>query len=254
MSEYEQNIVIISPIDSFLTRSISARFKQDKINCSLISTTENGIKEINEKVSAGILYLDSELAQNSRMLTMIKDRVVECDVPLFLVGRVEDIAEASGYLSEDVIKDTFMRPVDVSKIVETITGYLSFYGNEFRKVILCVDDSGVELRSIKNIFEDSYSVMLADSFVMAIKSMTLKRPDLILLDYSMPIINGKQVFEMIKSEGDFSNIPIMFLTAMDDRETATNLMQLRPEAYILKGTPASEIRGTVDGFFARKKA
>ena len=254
MSMTADKILILSPIDSFLTRSISARFVQEGDEVIFLRPDEGCLRKINESISACILYLNSEIAEDAAMLTFIKDRIVESGVPLFLLGKAEDISEATQYIPEDVCKDIFMRPVDVGKVVESVSKYIGFYGMLNRKVILCVDDSGVELRAVKNMFDSKYNVMLADSAIMAIKSMTLKRPDLILLDYSMPIVDGRQVYEMIKSENDFADIPIMFLTAMDDKETATKLMMLRPEAYILKGTPAQEIIEAVDNFFLKQRA
>lgn len=247
-------IIIISHTDSFLTRSIAAKFGENNYKTGIVAPEEAVVKEIDETSAAVVLYLDTEVAGNATVLTLIKDKIIEKDIPLFLIGRIEDIAEATAYLNDEIIKDSFMRPVDVGKVVDSIVKYISFFASQNRKVILCIDDSGVELRSIKNMFDSKYNVMLADSAIMAIKSMALKKPDLILLDYSMPIVNGMQVYEMLKSESEFSTIPIMFLTAMDDKETATALMRLRPEAYILKGTPANEIINMVDNFFMKQKA
>ena len=252
--EKSDKIIIISSTDSFLTRSFSTKFGENGYKTVVVSPDERGVEALNESALCAILYLDTDVATNVSILTLIKERIVECDLPVFLIGRIEDIAEASLYLNDKNVKDSFMRPVDVGKVVESIVKYIHFFGTENRKVILCVDDSGVELRAIKNMFDSKYNVMLADSAIMAIKSITLKRPDLILLDYSMPIVNGMQVYEMIKAESDFSNIPIMFLTAMDDKETATKLMKLRPEAYILKETPADKIVEMVDNFFIKQKA
>ena len=67
-----------------------------------------------------------------------------------------------------------------------------------KKRILVVDDSGAMLRSVKGWLEDKYQVVLANSGTMAIKYLAIRKPDLILLDYEMPICDGKQVLEMIR--------------------------------------------------------
>ena len=47
---------------------------------------------------------------------------------------------------------------------------------------------------------------------MAIKYLALNIPDLILLDYEMPIVDGRQFMQMIREDTEFQNIPIIFLT------------------------------------------
>ena len=123
---------------------------------------------------------------------------------------------------------------------------------ENKKQILVVDDSGAALRNIKGWLEGRYYVSLANSATMAIKYLALNRPDLILLDYEMPICDGKQVLEMIRSERDFADIPVIFLTARNDRDTVMNVTALRPEGYLLKTMEPDVIVQKIDAFFARR--
>lgn len=67
------------------------------------------------------------------------------------------------------------------------------------------------LRNIKTLLEDKYQVIPVNSSEMAIKYLALNIPDLILLDYEMPIVDGKQFMQMIREDTEFQNIPIIFL-------------------------------------------
>ena len=109
------------------------------------------------------------------------------------------------------------------------------------------------LRNVKGWLEDRYQVILANSGAMAIKYLSTNRPDLVLLDYEMPVVNGKQVLEMIKTESDFSDIPVIFLTSKNDAKTITEVMLLKPEGYLLKTTKPEQIVKTIDDFFEKKK-
>ena len=100
--------------------------------------------------------------------------------------------------------------------------------------ILVVDDNAMVLRNIKNILEQSYSVAVAPSGVHAFISVGKKMPDLILLDYDMPEMNGKEVLEKLRAEEEFADIPIVFLTSMDSKEIVVELLALQPAGYILK--------------------
>ena len=63
--------------------------------------------------------------------------------------------------------------------------------------ILVVDDNAMVLRSIKGVLEERYTVAVAPSGIHAFMSIGKKMPDLILLDYEMPEMNGRQVFEKL---------------------------------------------------------
>ena len=89
---------------------------------------------------------------------------------------------------------------------------------------------------------------------MAIKYLSTNRPDLVLLDYEMPIVDGKQVLGMIRSEVEFADIPVIFLTSKGDKESVMQVMELKPDGYLLKTMPHEQIKKSVDTFFEKKKA
>lgn len=105
---------------------------------------------------------------------------------------------------------------------------------EQRKRILAVDDSGLNLRSIKNSLEEFYDVDCVNSGSKAILKFRNKAYDLIILDYEMPIFSGVDVYNQIKSHEDTANIPIIFLTGVSDRERVVKILSFHPEGYLLK--------------------
>lgn len=117
--------------------------------------------------------------------------------------------------------------------------------------ILLVDDSKVALQAMKELLQDDYEVALAQSGFSAIRCITLDRPDLVLLDYNMPVCDGMQVLEMIRSEEEIADIPVVFLTGRVDRESVSKAMTLKPMGYLSKNTKPAEIKKNVDEFFAK---
>ena len=89
--------------------------------------------------------------------------------------------------------------------------------------------------------------------VSAIRCITLERPDLVLLDYDMPVCNGAQVLQMIRSETAFGDIPVMFLTGRADTNTVNKIIPMRPEGYMLKTLKPGQIKKTIDNYFIRQK-
>lgn len=100
--------------------------------------------------------------------------------------------------------------------------------------ILVVDDNAMVLRNIKGILEGKYSVAVAPSGFHEFVSVGKKMPDLILLDYEMPEMNGKEVMEKLQSDEELREIPIVFLTSADSKEIVMELLALKPAGYILK--------------------
>ena len=106
-------------------------------------------------------------------------------------------------------------------------------------------------QSMKSLLGDDYEVALAESGVSAIRSITLDRPDLILLDYEMPVCDGRQTMEMIRSEKSFADIPVIFLTGRSDPEIVKSLLSLKPVGYLLKYLKPADIKKKIDSFFEK---
>lgn len=112
-------------------------------------------------------------------------------------------------------------------------------------LVLIIDDSGLVLRSMKDILQNEYEVKLAISGRLALKLIPDVRPDLILLDYEMPDMNGSEVFDEIRKLPEGKNIPIIFLTSMDDKNIIMELMQKKPSGYLLKPAKQAKLRAAI---------
>ena len=76
--------------------------------------------------------------------------------------------------------------------------------------------------------------------------------DLVLLDYKMPTMDGPSVLEAIRNDKRLANLPVIFLTANNDRQSVINVMQLKPDGYILKSKSPDEIKEAVIDFFKHR--
>lgn len=126
--------------------------------------------------------------------------------------------------------------------------------NRHKKKLLVVDDSDFMLSAMQNLLGGNYEVITAKSGLSAIRDITLDRPDLILLDYEMPVCNGSQVLEMIRSEKEFADIPVIFLTYRVDRESVQKAIALKPEGYLSKSLPPEIVKQKIDRFFEQKES
>lgn len=119
--------------------------------------------------------------------------------------------------------------------------------------VLVVDDSLTLREGIKNLLSEDYEVAVAESGVAAIRTITLNRPDLVLLDYEMPVCDGKQTLEMLRSDDAFSDLPVIFLTGRRDTSSMIEVMPLNPAGYLLKSLKPEQIKKEIDIFFEKRK-
>ena len=83
--------------------------------------------------------------------------------------------------------------------------------------ILIVDDNANNLKLLQTLLsEHGYKVRLATSGQMAINSCLSSPPDIILLDITMPDMDGLQACEIIKQEKAMEHVPIIFLSALKE--------------------------------------
>lgn len=120
--------------------------------------------------------------------------------------------------------------------------------------VLVVDDSATIRAGMKKLLDEDYDVGQAESGVAAIRAITLNRPDLVLLDYEMPVCDGRQTLEMLRSVEAFVDLPVIFLTGRGDPESVRKVMSLKPAGYLLKYLKPDELKQKIDGFFAAKAA
>lgn len=151
-----------------------------------------------------------------------------------------------------MVMDVFTRPITVGDMVDNVCTQMNDFYQLKKRTILAVDDSGIILRKIKALLEDTYQVVLANSGAMAIKYLTLNTPDLILLDYAMPIVDGSQIMQMLREDPEFHHIPIIFLTGKNDAETVKNVMSLKPDGYLLKSMNPQKLHAAIDDFFSSR--
>lgn len=120
-------------------------------------------------------------------------------------------------------------------------------GRPEQKTILVVDDSPAILRAMQSMLASrQYRVTFATSGPQAIATIAKDRPDLILLDYEMPVVNGKTTLEMLRSEDATKDIPVVFLTGMADADHVREVLALKPQGYLLKPPSEERIFSTIE--------
>ncbi|MCL1829264.1 MAG: response regulator [Oscillospiraceae bacterium] len=103
-----------------------------------------------------------------------------------------------------------------------------------KKKIILVDDSPANLTACKKTLKDIYDVYPAPNAEKMFETLKHVIPDLILLDVEMPVMNGYEAMRMLKRFDEYENIPVIFLSAMDDAQSEMEGLELGAVDYIHK--------------------
>ena len=222
---------MIMETSSFLARNIAEQLEDLNYNVDSVEMDIHMISEQKNNYEAIFLYTESDTDVKAKEVIYIRDKAIEENIPVFYLG--DDAEDVKRIFPEHVLKSVFKRPIDVKVTAKIVDEYIKDYGKQVKKKVLVVDDSGAMLRNVMGWLGEKYYVILANSGTMAIKYLATDRPDLVLLDYEMPVIDGRQVLEMIRTENEFRDIPVIFLTSKNDRESILKVMEQKPEGNLL---------------------
>lgn len=117
-----------------------------------------------------------------------------------------------------------------------------------RKHILIIDDDPLMLKSIKNQLQGIYDVATAINGKIALKFLSNKHTDLILLDYEMPVETGPDILKKIRENPDSKDIPVIFLTGIMERDKIEKALSLKPQGYLLKPVDHTKLLETIQNF------
>lgn len=254
--QFQKNkvLLICDSANSFIVKAIKDGINNAGFDCQTAKLSVQILSDI-DKPELILLYLDENMDFNSEEIIYIRDFCVEDDKKLFLAGYKSDIEDVKRIFPDDIICGEFERPLDAKAIGEELSSVIEKSNTEAnKKHILVVDDSGTMLRTIRDWLSSKYKVSIVNSATSAISFLATNYPDLILLDYEMPVCTGPQMLQMIRSESRTASIPVMFLTAHGDRESVQNVLSLRPDGYLLKTMSHDKIVQAIDTFFLTQKA
>ena len=123
------------------------------------------------------------------------------------------------------------------------------------KKIIVVDDETDQLFTIKTVledFSDEYEVKTADSGKKCLELLEENFiPDLIILDLLMPEMNGWQLHNILRKKVQWQNIPIIFLTAVDDKTSEITGKNIA-EDFIAKPIDVQDFKMRIDKILLKK--
>jgi two-component system sensor histidine kinase/response regulator len=115
-----------------------------------------------------------------------------------------------------------------------------------RKILVVEDGQSLRKDILEILSFEGYDAVGAENGIVGVQRARETRPDLIICDIMMPILDGFGVLEELRKDPDLATIPFIFLTARTDRSDSRYGMELGADDYLTKPFTASELLATVN--------
>ena len=122
-----------------------------------------------------------------------------------------------------------------------------------RPKILIVDDSRTIVALINSILKEDYDTVTASNGLEAIEANNRAKPDLILMDVEMPVMDGFEACKKIKEQSKDTFIPIIFITSKGDLQSMKTGLKAGAEDYLTKPFESEELLARVQAVLRTKK-
>lgn len=212
-----------------------------------------------------VMILVSLVGNAFNLNCLFDSLLAECEgIPVITIGNEKESSIYNVYYEKEQFHK-ILRPITGKRVIDICRAIMAgkdyvggtrnadaaISNSEEKPHILVVDDNAMVLRNIKGILDEKYSVAVAPSGIKAFVSIGKKRPNLILLDYEMPEMNGKEILEKIQEDEELCEIPVVFLTSADSKEIVIELLALKPAGYLLKPVEADMLLYKIEAIIGR---
>ncbi|MDF5719712.1 MAG: two-component system response regulator [Rhizonema sp. PD37] len=127
------------------------------------------------------------------------------------------------------------------------------FDSEAPKVLVVDDHAASRMTAVALLAVEGYEIIEAESGYAAVELVTQKHPDLILLDVMMPGMDGFEVCQLLKQDEQTRLIPVIFITALNDRRSRIQGIEVGADDFISKPFDRVELAARVKSLVRQKR-
>ena len=258
----KKKVLIVDDVASNI-HMLSLMLKED-YSIVAAKTGEKAIELASKNPMPDIILLDLLMPglDGYEVCRILKENPKTKNIPIIFVSSLNDMHEqekalsigGSDYLVKPVTKDILLNKLETqiklsvynSEITTICKGNLPMKNNKIPKILI-IDDAPQNIQIAVEILKDKYTVSVATSGEKALSLLEDGlHPDLILLDIVMPDMDGFAVCKTLKSNSRYCNIPIIFLTILENEFDMVKGLELGAVDYVTKPFEPKVLKARVD--------
>jgi putative two-component system response regulator len=164
---------------------------------------------------------------------------------------LEDSQEVSSWIKGDV---NYGNDSLVSRTLQEAKGSkVNGFDLDPPKVLVVDDHAASRMTAVALLGMEGYEVIEADSGSIVVGLVTQKQPDLILLDVMMPGMDGFEVCQLLKQDEQTRLIPVIFITALNDRRSRIRGIEVGADDFLTKPFDRVELAARVKSLVQQKR-
>lgn len=233
MDNLQPNILVVD--DDEETLDIMRLYLNDIAHVITASNGKEALQYVQtEQIDILLLDIAMPIMDGFKTLEKFRNLKESINVPVvFVTGKTDKVTimnsalmGVDGYMVKPVEKESLQKKVMEAWREREI--------RENKKTVLAIDDDMAYLKLINNYLSEHYNVIMINSAKLAINYLSEHVPDLILLDYKMPLYNGANVLSVIQKSEETQRVPVILLSGVIDKEVLRDCLPYNPAAYLAK--------------------
>lgn len=260
---HRTSVLIIDDSATF-RETLRAALEEDGYETMVAGTGEAGLRIVADR-RPGAILVDGELPgiDGPTVIRHVRIDTALRNIPCILLTASDD--RGAELRALDAGADAFVRKdedveVILARLLAVLRSSTLSVVNETAssllgpKKVLAVDDSPTYLHELSDALRtEGYDVVLARSGEEALEMLAVQPVDCILLDLLMPGIGGKETCLRIKSAPVVRDIPLIMLTALEDRTAMIEGLAAGADDYISKSSEMEVLKARVRAQIRRKQ-
>lgn len=227
------SIMVVDDDVEFL--DIVKTYLEDFADVEIASGGRQAVQIAQEKpIDLILLDFEMPIMDGIKTLTHLRN-LKECiNVPvIMLTGRNDSYAVMNSLVMG--IDGYLLKPVSKDTLIETITETLekrSISGD--KKTVVAIDDDMSYLMQLNSFLKDDYHFIMINSARLALTYLSNHVPDVILLDYQMPLFNGVTMMKVIQQNSHCEKVPFIIISGTLDQKAIIEFCPYSPAAILAK--------------------
>ena len=251
-ADHSRSVLFIKSSQGIVAKGIEKNLSDGGFNVVSVPDSPDAI--INHRFDTDIIIYYPETYDDSHIsitMNLLGELCQDDSKLLCLTGDVNDIELAMESKGAGRVTHTYPRPVEPAGFLDDMEYYSELLSDYHRvKTIFVVDDDPDYRSLIERWLAPHYSVSGFTGANEMMSGLSMVKPDLILLDYEMPEMDGYELMGKLRNDPETRMIPIIFLTGKNDRDHVYSILHYKPDGYLLKTLSKDSLLDSIDRFFA----